>query len=91
MGRVKKNFTISSKMIFTFLVIICVGLIIVSYLFADLLSPVRTAVGNFFVPMQKGISTVSSGISDSLRVFSDKQKLIEENDKLTAEINDMVS
>ncbi|MBP5533474.1 MAG: rod shape-determining protein MreC [Lachnospiraceae bacterium] len=89
MGRVKKNFTISSKMIFTFLVIICVGLIIVSYLFADLLSPVRTAVGNFFVPMQKGISTVSSGISDSLRVFSDKQKLIEENDKLTAEINDL--
>ena len=89
MGRKKKNFTISSKMIFTVLVILCVGLIIVSYLFADLLSPVRTAVGNFFVPMQKGISTVSSGISETLRVFSDKQKLIDENDKLTAEINDL--
>lgn len=89
MGRLKKNFTITSKMIFTFLVIICVGLIIVSYLFADLLSPVRTAVGNFFVPMQKGISTVSGGISETLRVFSDKQKLIDENDKLTSEINDL--
>lgn len=89
MGRLKKNFTITSKMIFTFLVIICVGLIIVSYLFADLLSPVRTAVGNFFVPMQKGISTVSGGISEALRVFSDKQKLIDENDKLTSEINDL--
>lgn len=89
MGRTKKNFSISSKMIFTVLVILCVGLIIVSYLFADLLSPVRTAVGNFFVPMQKGISTVSSGISETLRVFSDKQKLIDENDKLTAEINDL--
>ena len=89
MGKLKKNFTITSKMIFTFLVIICVGLIIVSYLFADLLSPVRTAVGNFFVPMQKGISTVSGGISEALRVFSDKQKLIDENDKLTSEINDL--
>jgi len=89
MGKLKKNFTITSKMIFTFLVIICVGLIIVSYLFADLLSPVRTAVGNFFVPMQKGISTVSGGISETLRIFSDKQKLIEENDKLTSEINDL--
>ena len=89
MGRLKKNFTITSKMIFTFLVIICVGLIIVSYLFADLLSPVRTAVGNFFVPMQKGISTVSGGISEALRIFSDKQKLIDENDKLTSEINDL--
>lgn len=89
MGRLKKNFTITSKMIFTFLVIICVGLIIVSYLFADLLSPVRTAVGNFFVPMQKGISTVSGGISETLRIFSDKQKLIDENDKLTSEINDL--
>ena len=89
MGKLKKNFTITSKMIFTFLVIICVGLIIVSYLFADLLAPVRTAVGNFFVPMQKGISTVSGGISEALRVFSDKQKLIDENDKLTSEINDL--
>ena len=89
MGRLKKNFTITSKMIFTFLVIICVGLIIVSYLFADLLAPVRTAVGNFFVPMQKGISTVSGGISEALRIFSDKQKLIDENDKLTSEINDL--
>ena len=89
MGRLKKNFTITSKMIFTFLVIICVGLIIVSYLFADLLAPVRTAVGNFFVPMQKGISTVSGGISETLRIFSDKQKLIDENDKLTSEINDL--
>lgn len=89
MGKLKKNFTITSKMIFTFLVIICVGLIIVSYLFADLLSPVRTAVGNFFVPMQKGISTVSGGISETLRIFSDKQKLIDENDKLTSEINDL--
>ncbi|MBQ5933033.1 MAG: rod shape-determining protein MreC [Lachnospiraceae bacterium] len=89
MGKLKKNFTITSKMIFTFLVIICVGLIIVSYLFADLLSPVRTAVGNFFVPMQKGISTVSGGISEALRIFSDKQKLIDENDKLTSEINDL--
>ncbi len=89
MGKLKKNFTITSKMIFTFLVIICVGLIIVSYLFADLLSPVRTAVGNFFVPMQKGITTVSGGISETLRIFSDKQKLIDENDKLTSEINDL--
>ena len=89
MGKLKKNFTITSKMIFTFLVIICVGLIIVSYLFADLLSPVRTAVGNFFVPMQKGISTVSGGISETLRIFSDKQKLIDENDKLTSEINNL--
>lgn len=89
MGRLKKNFTITSKMIFTFLVIICVGLIIVSYLFADLLAPVRTAVGNFFVPMQKGISTVSGGISETLRIFSDKQKLIDENDKLTSEINNL--
>lgn len=89
MGRVKKNFTISSKMIFTVLVILCVALIIVSYLFADLLSPVKTAVGNFFVPMQKGITTIGSGISDKLRIFSDKQDLIEENDRLTAEINEL--
>ena len=49
----------------------------VSYLFPNVLTPVRTAVGNFFAPMQKGITVVGSGISDKLKLFTDKQDLLD--------------
>lgn len=89
MGRVKKSFSISSKLIFSILLIACIGLIVVSYLFADVFDPVKTAVGNFFVPMQKGIATIGSGISNKLKLFEDKKRLIDENEKLAEEVNDL--
>ncbi|MBR4341597.1 MAG: rod shape-determining protein MreC [Lachnospiraceae bacterium] len=89
MRRTKKNFELSSKLVFSVLIIVCIGLIVVSYLFSDVFSPVKTAIGNFFVPMQKGISSIGSGISEKLKIFEDKQRLIEENEKLTQEINDL--
>lgn len=89
MGREKKKINISSKLIYSVLTMICIGLIIVSYLFPDTLSPVRTAVGNFFTPMEKGITVIGGGISDKLKLFSDKKELIEQNEKLTDEVNNL--
>ena len=68
---------------------LCVGLIAASYLFGEAFGPVKTAIGNFFAPMQKGIATVGSGISDKLRIFSDKQALIEENDRLNEKVEEL--
>lgn len=89
MGRIKRNFNISSKLLFTILIMICVALIAVSYLFGEAFSPVKTALGNFFAPMQKGIATVGGGISDKLRIFSDKQELIEENERLSKKVEEL--
>ena len=89
MAREKKKVNFSSKLVFTALAMICVGLIVVSYLFPDVLSPVRNAVGNFFAPMQKGITVIGEGISDKLKLFSDKKDLIEQNEKLTDELNNL--
>ncbi|MBP5179328.1 MAG: rod shape-determining protein MreC [Lachnospiraceae bacterium] len=89
MGREKKKVNISSKLIFTALAMICVGLIVISYLFPDILSPVRTGVGNFFAPMQQGLTVIGGGISEKLKLFSDKEELIEQNEKLTDEVNNL--
>ena len=89
MRREKKRRNISSKLVYTFLVMICIGTIMVSYLFPNVLTPVRTAVGNFFAPMQKGITVVGSGISDKLKLFTDKQDLLEENERLTEELEQL--
>ena len=70
MGREKKKVNISSKLIFTALAMICVGLIVISYLFPDILSPVRAGVGNFFAPMQQGLTVIGGGISEKLKLFS---------------------
>lgn len=89
MGREKKKVNISSKLIFTALAMICVGLIVISYLFPDILSPVRAGVGNFFAPMQQGLTVIGGGISEKLKLFSDKEELIEQNEKLTDEVNNL--
>ena len=89
MGRDRKKINITSKLIYSALLMICVGLIVISYLFPDVLSPVRTAVGDFFTPMEKGITAIGSGISEKLKLFSDKKELIEENNKLTEEVNNL--
>jgi len=89
MGREKKKINITSKIVFTALMMICVGLIVISYLFPDILAPVRTAIGNFFTPMEKGITVIGNGISEKLKLFSDKKELIEQNELLTDEVNNL--
>ena len=89
MGREKKKINISSKLIYSVIAMMCIGLIVVSYLFPDVLAPVRTAVGDVFAPMQKGITVVGNGISEKLKLFSDKKELIEQNEKLTDELNNL--
>jgi len=89
MGRNKKKFELSSRLVFSLLVMISVGLIVVSYLFSDIFSPVKSFMGDFFLPMQKGISIIGGAISDKIQIFEDKQKLLEENEKLTEELNEL--
>ena len=89
MDRENKQAGTSSKIVFTILSMLCVGLIIVSYLFPDVLSPVRRTIGNFFSPMQKGITVIGSNVSEKLKIFSDKEELIQKNEELTKELEEL--
>lgn len=84
--REKKKGGVSSKVFFYTLAMMCVALIVVSYLFPDVLSPVKVALGNFFAPMQKGITIIGSDITEKFKVFSDKEELIKKNEELEAEL-----
>lgn len=87
----KKKFEISPKLIFILLIVVCIGLIIVSVFFKDKIAPVKSAVGDVMMPMQKGIDKIGGKISSSIKRFSDIDSLIEENDKLKAELDDLKS
>ena len=87
----KKKFEISPKLVFVILIVLCIGLIIVSVFFKDKIAPVKSAVGNVLVPMQKGIDKIGGGISNSIKRFTDINSLIEENNSLKAELENLKS
>ncbi len=88
-NRNRKKIEINPKFIFTLLTLICLATIFFSYRYKEKFAPVKTAFGNFITPMQRGINTVGSSISEKFRIFTDINKLIAENDKLKSQIDDL--
>ncbi|MBH1940869.1 rod shape-determining protein MreC [Mobilitalea sibirica] len=68
-------------------VILCISLIIVSFRFGEQFAPVKSAVGTVVSPMQKGINTVGSFISDKLDTLANINELLEENEKLKEQVH----
>lgn len=85
--RRRHKFTIEPKFILIFFLILCLVLIITSYLFKSTYSPVRGAVGNVVSPMQSGINSVGRFFSDKTDAFKSMKDLIKENDELKSELN----
>lgn len=83
--RTKLN--INPKHILIACLIVCAGLIFLSYRFSEQFAPVRNAAGAVVTPMQKGINRVGSFISDRLESLENINNLIEENKRLTDQVN----
>lgn len=91
MGRTGKKISIKPKILYVLVTLVCVALVILSYIFSDVFIPVKNAVSNVFTPMEKGIDTFGSKISDKLHLFSDIEDLIAENEQLKQELEDVKS
>ena len=78
---------INPKHLLIILIILCFGLIFISYRYGGFLSPVRNAASTVVTPMQRGINVVGSFISDKLDVFTSMKELLEENDELKDQVN----
>ncbi len=78
---------INPKHLLIIFIVICIGLIFLSYRYGGVLSPVRSAVGSVVTPMQKGINSVGSFISDKLDTFTSMNELLEENKRLMSQVN----
>lgn len=85
--RRRTKFNINPKHVFIFCIILCVGLIIFSFRFGDQLSPVKEAVGSVITPMQKGVNTVGTSISNQLDNFKNTKDLVAENAKLKDQVS----
>lgn len=85
--RRRTKFNINPKHLLIVCIILCLGLILFSFRFGDKLSPVKDAVGTVITPMQKGINTVGTYLSNKLDNFKSIGTLQEENSKLKEQVD----
>ncbi len=83
--RAKINF--NPKYILIVCIVLCIGLIIISFRFGEQLSPVKEAVGSAITPMQRGINTVGSYITEKLDHFKRIGELQQENTQLKDQVD----
>lgn len=85
--RRRTKININPKYVLIVCIILCISLIILSFRFGDKLSPVKEAVGSVITPMQRGINTVGTFISDKFDNFKNINDLLEENEKLKEQVS----
>lgn len=87
MKKRRKKTWIHPKILYASLAILCVLLILLSFKFSNRFAVVKTALGDAVSPMQKGINTVGTAISNKLDLLASKESLLKENKKLKEEID----
>lgn len=89
--RKRTKITIDPKYILIFIAVICIVMIIVSFRFEEKMTPVRSAVGSVVTPMQKGINSIGSKISDQMEYVTTVKKLVKQNKALQKELDELSS
>lgn len=89
--RKRTKISIDPKYILMTIAIVCVGMILISFKFQDKMAPVRSAVGNVVLPMQRGINRIGVLVADGMEYVTTMGKLVEENNSLKKQIEDISS
>lgn len=85
--RRRSQFNIRPKHLLIGSVILCFVLIFISFRFREEIAPVKTVVGKVMSPMQNGINNIGFSISKQFDKFTSLNQLLEENAKLTEQLN----
>ncbi len=85
--RRRTKININPKYVLIALVIFCIGLIFFSYRYGEKLSPIKQVVGTVVTPMQVGINSIGTYISDKLDTFKSINELLAENEKLQEQVS----
>lgn len=87
----KSKFKFPSKYVLMILTALCGFLIYVSFTMNLSGGPLNTAAGYVFIPMQRGINYVGSWISDKADNLKNMADVMEENQKLKAQVDSLTS
>ena len=87
--RRKKRDSIPSKYILSVIGVLCVGFMLLSYVFGFQGGPLRTVSGYLFVPIQKGINYVGWYLSDRADNLQDLRMVMAERDALQEQVDQL--
>ena len=87
--RRKKRDSIPSKYILTGISAVCIGFMLLSYIFGFQGGPLTTVSGYLFVPIQKGINYVGWYLSDRADNFQDLRMVMAERDALQEQVDQL--
>lgn len=85
----ERKIVLQPKHLLYALMFVGVMLIYVSFRYKEKFAPIKSAVVDMMVPMQKGINTVGTFLDHKLVLFESKKALQEENDALKKEIESL--
>ena len=88
-GKARRH--IPAKYVLWFLSILCVAAMFASFLFDVSFTPLNTAAGYVFIPMQKGINEIGTwagGVTDNLAKLRDVMK---KNEELQAQVDELTT
>lgn len=87
----KSKFHLPSKYMLSVLTLLCGILIYASFTMNLSGGPLNTVAGYVFIPMQRGINYVGNWISDKADNLNDLRDVMEENQKLKAQVDELTS
>ena len=85
--RRRTKININPKHVLIVCVVLCIGLIVFSFRYGEKLAPVKEAVGTVVTPMQRGVNSVGTFISNRFDKFKNINDLLDENAKLKDQVN----
>lgn len=89
--RRKPKFTIPTRYVLLILTCVCVGALFISFTLSLSGGPLNTAAGYVFVPMQRGINTVGTWLSDKAENLKSLQTVLKENKELKAQVDQLTN
>lgn len=85
--RRKAHFHIPVKYILFFLSVLCVITMFASFLFDVRFTPLNTAAGYVFIPMQKGINEIGARVSSLADNLEDLRNVMKKNEELQTQVD----
>lgn len=87
--RKKTKITIDPKYILAVIIVFCLVVGVISYRFDEKMTPVRSVVGGFITPMQKGINIIGSEMADKMDYVTTMKKTVDKNKNLQNKIDEL--
>ncbi len=87
----KSKLNLPTRYVLLILTGVCVLALFLSFTLNLNGGPLKTVAGYVFVPMQRGINTLGSWISDSVEGFQSKQELLAENEALQSRVDELTT